>query len=261
MLTLVGVGYNVSGHATPETRSLMEQADRLFYLVTDPATGAWIRCVRSDAVSLHDCYRPGESGVAASNAMVERLLQPLSESSTVCAAFYGHPAIGMHTTHEVARRAREMGVRVRMHPGISFEDCMIADLGTDPGQTGRMMYEATDFVLRPRPLDTAATLVLLQIGAIGDRTYREGDGPSPDGLRLLQEVLQRTYPGGHEVTIYEISQLPTADANTVRTRLDRLVESPVHVYSTLFVPPLEKKVEDREIVRRLGLETAFEARA
>lgn len=261
MLSLVGLGYNVSGHATPESRSLMEQADRLFYLVSDPATGAWIRSLRDDAVSLHDCYRPGESGVDASNAMVERLLAPLSEGLAVCAAFYGHPAIGMHTTHEAVRRARAMGIPTRMYPGISFEDCLIADLGNDPGRTGRMMYEATDFVLRPRPLDTTAALVLLQVGAIGDRVYREGDGPSPDGLHLLQEVLERTYPGHHEVTIYEISQLPIADASALRTTLDRLAESPVRVNGTLFVPPLERKRADREIVRRLGLQTVLESRA
>lgn len=254
MLSIVGLGYNVSGHTTPEIRHRIVRADRLFYLVSDPATGSWLRSLRPDAVSLHDCYRPGESGVGASNAMVDRILEPLADGLHVCAAFYGHPAIGMHTTHEAARRARARGTAVHMVPGISFEDCLIADLGIDPGPTGRMMYEATDFVLRPRVLDPAAALVLLQVGAVGETAYREGDGPSRPGLERLRDALLRTYPGDHVATLYEISQLPLVDAVAAPVALRDLAEAPAHVHSTLYVPPLEAPRRDPETVERLGLE-------
>ena len=78
MLSVVGLGYNVSGQVTPETRSVMRGADRLFYLVTDPAMAAWLRSLKPDATSLHDCYRDGESGIDASNAMVARILEPIT---------------------------------------------------------------------------------------------------------------------------------------------------------------------------------------
>jgi len=259
VLSIVGLGYNVSGHVTPETRSVMAGADRLFYLVTDPAMAAWLRSLHPDTTSLHDCYQAGERGIDASNAMVERIVEPLIEGATVCAAFSGNPAIAMHTTHEAARRARERGIRTHMYPAVSFEDCLIADLGVDPGQLGRMMYEATDFVLRPRPLDVTSALVLLQVGAIGERTYREGAGAHREGLRLLQEVLERTYPGDHEVTLYQMAQLPIADAALRRVPLSRLAESDVHVNSTLYVPRLERPRKSREIAERLGLAEGLES--
>jgi uncharacterized protein YabN with tetrapyrrole methylase and pyrophosphatase domain len=254
MLDVVGLGYNVGGHVTPESRSVLEQADRLFYLVTDPATAAWLRTLQPAAVSLHDCYRPGEAGIDASHRMVERILEPLTERLSVCAAFSGNPAIAMHTTHAAVARARALGFRARMFPAVSFEDCLVADLGIDPGQMGRMMYEATDFVLRPRPLDVTSALVLLQVGAIGERVYREGDAASRRGLRLLREVLGRSFPGDHEVTLYQAPQLPVADPEVVALPLDELERSPVHVNSTLYVPPLERPRRDPAMLARLGLQ-------
>ncbi len=253
MLSVVGLGYNVSGQVTPETLSVMVNADRLFFLVTDPAMAAWLRDLDPEATSLHDCYQAGKSGTDASNAMVERIVGPLSDGLSVCAAFSGNPAIAMHTTHEAIRQAGERGVAAHMYPAVSFEDCLIADLGVDPGQLGRMMYEATDFVLRPRPLDVTSALVLLQVGAIGERTWREATGANREGLRLLQEVLERSYPGDHEVTLYRMAQLPVADAAVQRLPLRELAESDVHVNSTLYVPRLERPQKSPEMAERLGL--------
>lgn len=253
MLTLAGTGYNVAGHVTPETRAAMEAADRVFYLMTDSAAAAWIRDARPDAVSLHDCYRDGEAGVEASCAMAERIVAPLGEGLRVCALFAGHPAIGMHTVHEALRRAREGGHPTRVLPAVSFEDCLVADLGVDPGQLGRSLYEATDFVLHPRRVDTGSALVLIQVGAIGERRYREGREPSRAGLRLLSERLLVHYPPEHEVVLYEASQLPIAEARIVRMPLSALADGPVRVATTLYVPPLALPPKDPTMLARLGL--------
>jgi uncharacterized protein YabN with tetrapyrrole methylase and pyrophosphatase domain len=259
LLSIVGVGYNVAGHVTPETLSLIDQADRLFYLVTDPATASWLRSRHRAATSLHDCYREGERGLDASNAMVERILRPLADGLDVCAAFSGHPAIGMHTSHEALHRARAAGTRARMLPAVSFEDCLVADLGFDPGATGRMLYEATDFVTRPRPLDPGAALVLLQVGAVGERVYRPGAAPDGAGVRLLQEALARHFPSEHELWLYERSPLPVAESSVVRLPLAELSRGPVRVNTTLYSPPLERRPRDPAVLERLGLAAPTES--
>ena len=53
--------------------------------------------------------------------------------------------------------------------------------GSTPDSSGGSMYEATDFVLRPRPLDVTSALVLLQVGAIGERLWRDGVRRRPAG--------------------------------------------------------------------------------
>ena len=63
-LVLVGVGYGAGADATLETVAALRDANRVFYLVTDPAAGAWIRSVHAGAESLHTEYREGEPGIA-----------------------------------------------------------------------------------------------------------------------------------------------------------------------------------------------------
>lgn len=259
ILRIVGTGYNVAGHVTAESRSLIERADRLFFLVTDPATAAWIRSLQPEARSLHDAYREGESGRDAVHEMVARVLEPFAGGGEedggveVCLALSGHPGICLQVSHLATRRARELGIAVRMYPAVSFEDCLVADLGVDPAVTGRALYDATDFVLRPRVPDTGAALVLLQAGVIGEVAYRSGRAASRDGLRVLREVLLRHYPGDHEVVLYEASQLPIVDARVARLPLSRLAEAPVRVQTTLYLPPVARPAEDPRMRERLGL--------
>lgn len=250
-LTVVGTGYRVAGQATRETCAVVEAADRLLYLVSDPATAHWLRSLNPGAQSLHDCYRDGRDGLASSQEMVERILAPLHEGLSVCAAFYGHPAIFMHPPHEAMRRARLEGFGARMLPAVSSVDCLFADLGVDPATDGYRLFEATDFLVRRRTLDLCVPLVLLQVGAVANIQYRSDLGPNPVGLRVLTEVLLDRYPADHEVVLYEIGQFPPWDPLIRRVPLAGLTAAPVSVVSTLFVPRAAVAPPDPGLVERL----------
>lgn len=236
-LTVAGTGYGVAGQITPETEAAIREADRLFYLVTDPATAAFLRSLNPRARSLHDAYQPGEQGLAASRSMVERILEPLGRGLSACAVFSGHPAVFLHTSHAAVRQARRRGFAARMLPAVSCEDCLVADLGVDPSRSGRCLFEATDFLLRRRRFDPASALVLLQVGAIGLVDYREGAEPNRRGLEVLAQVLQEHYPADHQAVLYEIPLLPLFDPSIRPVALAELPRAPVTVVSTLYVPP------------------------
>lgn len=250
-LTVVGTGYNVAGQVTPETLSCLQQAERLFFLMTDPATSAWLKSLNDAAESLHDCYRVGEPGTVACERMVERILAAVREGHEVCAAFYGHPAIFIPPGLESVRRARQEGFPARMLPAISFEDCLFADLGLDPGTDGRIMYEATDFLIRPRRFDPTAGLILLQVGAIGLVDFREEETPNRAGIRLLARALAEHYPESHRVALYRAAQLPIFEPSIDWAAVSELPEAPLSVWSTLYVPPLKRRPLDREMLARL----------
>ena len=250
-LTVVGTGYNVAGQVTPESLSCMQAADRLFYLVSDPATSTWLMSINANAESLHDCYRVGEPGIEGCARMVERILSAVREGHATCAAFYGHPAIFVPPGLESLRRAREEGFTARMLPAVSFEDCLFADLGVDPGVSGRLMYEATDFLIRPRRFDPTAALVLLQVGAIALFDFALGDQPNRTGLRVLAERLAEHYPPDHHVALYRTSQLAIFDPSIDWVSLEELPAAPLSVTSTLWVPPLSRRPIDPAILKHL----------
>jgi uncharacterized protein YabN with tetrapyrrole methylase and pyrophosphatase domain len=250
-LTLVGTGYRVAGHVNLETQRTLEESDRVFYLVTDPGTSAYLRTLHTGAGSLHDCYRQGESGWTASQRMVEVVCSELGKGSRVCVAFSGHPAIGLPVAHEMLRRARREGTSARMLPAVSFEDCLFADLGVDPGVQGRRMLDASFFLERRVPLDPRCGLILLQVGVVGWKGYREGEAGNREGFARLADALADSYPAGHEAILYEISDFPFLDPRIERVPIRSLREVPVSVRSTLYVPPMARLEKDPVVAAQL----------
>jgi hypothetical protein len=251
-LTLVGLGYRVAGHLTPESRAAIETAGRVFHLVTDPATGAWVEDLNRGAEPLANAYREGESGAAASERMVERILAPLREGRDVCAAFYGHPAVGLSAPHRAARRARSEGFAARFLPAVSFEDCLFADVGLDPGDDGRLLFDADDFLARAPRIDTGSALLLIQAGAVGLTNYRSGSEPAREGLARLSEALVRLYGADHEAVVYEAADFPFCDPTIERVRLADLRDAPMTIRSTLYVPRLEAAPRNERIAEDLA---------
>jgi uncharacterized protein YabN with tetrapyrrole methylase and pyrophosphatase domain len=237
---------------TPEASWAIERADEVLHLVTQPLTAQWIERTNPRSRSLHRLYEPGKPRGETYAEMVEELLAPVRAGRNVCAAFYGHPGVFAHPGHEAIRRARAEGYPARMLPAVSALDCLVADLGIDPGMTGLQSYEATDFVMHLRRLDTTATLVLWQVGVVGELGY--ATSPRREHLALLVERLARSYPNRHEVIIYEASPYPlVANPFILRLPLAELADARVPLLATLVVPPTGKPRRDRVLTERLGL--------
>jgi hypothetical protein len=251
-LTLVGTGYTVAAHVTQQSLACIRQAEKLFYLVPDPATSIWLESLNASAESLHDAYEIGRERMEAYHRMVERILEPVRRGLKVCAAFYGHPGVLVYPAHEAIRQARSEGYPAGMLPGVSAADCLFSDLGIDPGKDGCQMYDATEFLYRSRRYDPTAPLILWQVGSIGISTFRPGVLWGPEGLRVLEEVLLRDYPSDHEVIVYEAPSFPVCRPGILRVPLRQLASSGVTGNSTLFVPPRSGCEYDWEVVQRLA---------
>lgn len=252
-LVVVGVGYGVAGHLDARSRVNIERADRVFYLFHDPVTATHVQQLNPNAESLHVAYRADEPGSAAARRMVERMVGAVREGAFVCAAFAGHPAIAVPPALEAVRQVRAAGLPAQVLPSISIEDCLVADLGFDPGKTGRVLFEANDFVRSPRRFDPTAALVLLQPGAVGDDRMVDGSTPNRAGLALLADLLGETYPERHPVVLYEREPIPWVPPRMDRTTLAELAEADVRVMTTLFLPPIGPPEVDPTMLARLGM--------
>jgi Tetrapyrrole (Corrin/Porphyrin) Methylases len=183
--------------------------------------------------------------------MVEEILAPVRNGKRVCAVFYGHPGVYVNPSHEAVRRAREEGYEARMFPAVSAEDCLVADLGVDPGERGWQSWDATGFLLRRVRPDPTAGLVLWQVDAIGKLDWDLD--PNPRGLRALGEVLAELYPPEHELVFYRASIYPILDGEATRVPLQELAALESPPAATLYVPPLPPGPVNAAMAARIGI--------
>jgi hypothetical protein len=138
-----------------------------------------------------------------------------------------------------------------MLPAVSSEDCLFADLGIDPAESGCQSFEATDFLIRRRKFDPCSPLVLWQIGCIANWKAEVMDCSA--GLAVLVEVLREHYRPGHKVVLYQAAQYPSCDPSVERVPLSKLTRAPMSPVTTLFVPPAAAAPVDYAMVDRLGI--------
>ena len=250
-LTVVGSGIAAVRHATQEACFHIAHADKVYFLVVDPLTREWILRLNPAAESLSVHLVPGREREISFRGMVEQIAQAVYEGGRVVAIFYGHPGVFVQPSHMAIQRLRAEGYEAVMLPGISTEDCLIADLGVDLSQSGYLCYEASNFLACNKQPDPAAALILWQIGVIGQ--VKVGIG-RPDGLQVLTERLLKFYPADHPVTIYESASLPVCDTLVHKIPLSQLSACTVSPVSTLFIPPASEASLDPAMLKRLQID-------
>ena len=248
-LVVVGTGITLVVHTTLETLECIKHADRLLYMVTEPATETWLRDLNPAAETLRDCYAPGKSRLDSYNEMVERMLAAVRTGVYVCAAFYGHPGVFVNPGHEAVRRARREGFQARMLPGISAEDCLFADLGVDPVDSGCQSYEATDFLAYKRRIDPTSALILWQAGVIGEASVARRRGGRPERLKRLTDALRRHYDDRHQIVLYEAAVFPICQPRIRRIPLSKLATARIESMVTLYIPPKPSRDPDPAVMR------------
>ncbi|MBM3819919.1 MAG: hypothetical protein FJW14_13015 [Acidimicrobiia bacterium] len=248
-LVVVGTGLKVAAHTTLEALQELREAEQVFYLVTDPATAAWLHRVNPAAATLEDLYAEGKFRGLIYRQMADRIVAAVRSGRRVCAAFYGHPGVFVNASHLAIRRLRRQGYPARMLPGISAEDCLFADLGVNPGDRGCQSFEATNFLKARRRFDPTSELLLWQVGVLGESRLHAGGIAKRPRLERLTTRLRRYYPASHPVVLYEAASFPACDPLVRRIRLDRLPAQKVVPMMTLYIPPMPQRAPDRSVLR------------
>lgn len=251
-LYIVGTGIQAAGQITIEARAHIEQADKFFYLVAHHTTEFQLHKLNKTAESLLKWYETDKERFTSYMEMVNCILSEVRKGLRVCVAFYGHPGVFAFPGHEAIRQARREGYTAKMLPGISAEDCLFADLGIDPSSAGCQSFEATDFLLFKRQFDPRSSLILWQIGVIGDSTF-QGEGYDNTRVKILSAHLQEYYKPDHKAIVYVASYYSVVnfEANVVPIR--KLKDAKIDATSTLYVPPIGPSVIDEEMLMRLGI--------
>ena len=251
-LTVVGSGIRGVGQISLEAMGWIRRADKVLYCVADPVTEVWIRKLNPRCEDLYMYYADDKRRIVTYSQMAGRILKFLREGLDVCAVFYGHPGIFVMPSHEAIRVARSEGYRACMLPAISAEDCLFADLGIDPSRVGCQTLEATDFLLRKRPLCTSSHVLLWQVGCVGDVGFKMS-GYDGRNLGVLLETLQNIYGRNYKVVLYQAAQYPVCRPSIKSLSLSRITKANVTGLTTMYIPPKEELSTNPQIAKRLGL--------
>lgn len=254
-LCVVGTGVGMVGQLSAEARAAIVGADIVLTLTGDPLVDAWLETLNNVRRGLECHYAQAPDRPSAYARMAEQILTEVRSGKRVCAAFYGHPGVFVMPSHSAIERARAEGFKATMLPGISAEDCLFADLGVDPGASGCQSYEARDFFIHARQIDTSAALILWQIAVIADGGFVDVSS-RPGALRALSLVLREHYVAQHPVAVYVAATLPTETPSIHWTTLDALEFSPVVQASTLYIPPARAPRPSAARMQLLELMTA-----
>jgi len=253
-LVCVGTGLRMAGQLTPLSKSYIESFDVVFAAVPNMFTREWLKGVAKNYVCILDHYDDaqldGKNRRDTYRRMADTILAEVRAGKKVCAAFYGHPGIFACISHMAIKDARAEGFEAHMEPGISALDCLVADLGIDPGNNGMISMEATQFMIFERVIDPSALFVVWQIGIAGDLTLKRYD-TEPAHLQIIVNKLARTYSLDHEVILYEAATHALEQTRSEKIRLGDLPNARLKQHTTLVIPPAQSMQYDEDIMKQL----------
>jgi hypothetical protein len=240
-VVFVGTGFSLIAQTTGEAVREIERAQRLLYLVADPAAARWLRSLNSTAESLANHYGEGKPRSESYREMTDRILGHARQGERVCVALYGHPGVGCDPTHMVLARARQEGLPARILPGISSDACLFADLDIDPMDAGVQSYEASLFVARQPRIDTRAGLLLWQAGFVGESSIKFSGEGNQAGARALVKTLRKYYAPSHKAAVYQASWYPICPPSVQWLPVRSLAGAINSSGCTLYVPPADER--------------------
>lgn len=251
-LTVVGSGIKFMSHLTTEAKIHIQQADKVLYLVNEPAIRHWICENSKEAQSLNTIYAQHQFRMDTYEAITATIMAHLRHLDDICVVVEGHPVVFAKPALDAVVQAKKEGFDATILPGISAEAYLFADLGIDPGSCGCQSYEATDFLIHHRAFDGYSHLILWQVSVIGMIENTQNHCHKKNTQHLIT-YLSKCYPLNHEVMLYEGSQYPHISSKIKKIPLCMLPDTEISRITTLYIPPLSQTTSDLNMLQTLGM--------
>lgn len=247
---IVGTGIVGSHQLTREAEEVIRRCRRTFVIDSGYGIPAYLETLCPNITELGPLYEAGKDRLPTYRKMAAEVVSAAVAEGPVCLATYGHPWVYCYPTTLITRSAPLLGLHVEVFPGVSAFDTLLVDVGMDIAINGIQMYEATDLLLRRRPLQNDVTCIIWQPTVVGDPTYRTQAGEVQQ-FKPLEVYLLRFYAPDHEVALVTTKTFPLTRSVVQRFPLRSLAAElerapPV---ATLYIPPLsERPVEDLDLL-------------
>ncbi|HEX2259975.1 MAG TPA: SAM-dependent methyltransferase [Actinomycetota bacterium] len=247
---IVGLGIKGIEHLTRETLAACRRSNSVLAVANHPAVLTYLETLCPKVIDLHPLsYEEDGNRLDAYDTMSAMVFQAALENPPVTFATYGHPLIYVYPTRQIIDAAPFLGLTVKVLPAISSLDTMLIDLDVDPAMNGLQMYEATDLLVKQRPLQSDVPCLIWQIGAVESVLYSSAPSKPERFFKILDYLLQ-FYPPEHEVTAVYSTNHPLLEPSLVRFPLGEMDHhnDDLHQGLTLYLPPVElRSVRNREL--------------
>lgn len=232
-LIVVGSGIKSVAHITEETRKVIQNADKVLYLVNEDNLKEWIAREAKDSESLDNIYFDTNKRIDAYHQITTYIVDQYKMVTSLCVVFYGHPTVFADSALKAVKLINSTGGDAVILPAISSMDCLFSDLQINPGEQGFFSIDATELLIYERPLDVKAHVVLWQTSSLGTH-----DSAHTQKLHVLMDYLIKYYKEEHLICIYEAALYPTQKPRIEWTPLISLINTKVNSISSLYIPPI-----------------------
>ncbi len=250
---VVGLGIVGTHQITREVEEVLRNCRKTFVIGSGYGITEYLDELCPEVASLAELYQPGKSRMPVYRKMAAEVIAAALEEPPVCLAAYGHPYVYCYPTTLIQYAAPLLDLHVEVFPGISAFDTLLVDLETDLAFDGVQMYEATDLLLRQRPIQDDVTCVIWQATIVGDPTY-PNKPPTAKDFEPLRDYLLRFYPADHEITLVMTKTFPLLRSVVQRFPLERLAEEleAAPVVGTLYIRPTRQRpIADVDLLERM----------
>jgi hypothetical protein len=252
-IAVVGLGVVGGHHITIEAQEIMRRSTQVFVLDSGYGSIDWLRELCPVVTGLDRLYEVGARRRPTYRKMAATVVAAALENPPVSFATYGHPRVFCYPTTLIQRVSHLLDLRLHMVAAVSALDMLLIDVDYDLSAHGLQTYDATDLLIRERPLQPDVACVIWQTTWIAEPLYRTGRVPA-DRFIELQRHLLRYYPPEHEVLAVFSRTHPALrsiiERHTVGGLADGLATGSQS--GTLFIPPVRSRpATDDRLVDRL----------
>ena len=235
-LIVVGSGIKSVAHLTQETIKVIQNVDKVLYLVNDDILKQWITKQANLAESLEYIYFASDKRLEAYNNISQYIVEQYKQHDSVCVVFYGHPTVFAKSALDAVNQINNQGGDAIVLPAVSSMDCLFSDLKIDPGNGGCFSIDATELLIYARPLDIHSHNILWQAACLGQQ-----DLTITNKIHVLVDYLKQFYSNDQKICIYEAAVLPGQPARIEWAILGELSEVDINVKSSLYLPAKHSK--------------------
>lgn len=222
-ITVLGLGPGTIGSLTREAWSVLSECDQI-----------WVRTASHPVVdflpehiqvhSFDYLYEEHDSFEMVYEGIIDRVMELGQQSEGVVYAVPGHPYVAEQTSPEIIRRARQIGLEVRIIDGLSFLEPLLSALGVDPFPQTVLIDALQVVLLHVPPFPPTVPVIVAQL-------Y------SRQVASDVKLTLMEVYPDEHPVMLVH-------EAGTSNELIEKLPlylidrSNKIGALSSLYVPPL-----------------------